>query len=290
VNDAQDTPPEVSPHHPQGLSQAEIPAVENDQEKIETPAEEPLDEANDILDTDSSTVSTRNLRRRSSTAQYTFTRTRKTSKTPNSTGSPRSGSFDVDKGLVSPLACEKIQSPVRRKAQPEPNTENDKMVALNIYHTILNPRPKREAKTKAGSFLSPARPTSARRSIPAKAPKALPMKRKNDKDEGASAKKRRKTTSSIPVTPKPKQSPKTKVVRRRKTVSSQPEEPVLKPIDSVKFFDKIARFGFSSTLFKDTDCPRTLRLAPPNETVMLTRPDKVKVRKNSRRSGRIGPR
>ena len=107
------------------------------------------------------------------------------------------------------------------------------------------------------------------------------MKRKNEKDVAASANKRRKTTSNIPVTPKPKQTPK-KVVRRRKTVSSLAEDPVITPMDAAKFFDARARFIFSSSLFKDADYPITLRYGPPNEAVMITKPEKVKPKKNSR--------
>jgi hypothetical protein len=257
--------------------QVEIPVAKDEPEKIETPKEEPIVDDNVSVDTASSTVtySARNLRRRSSTPQYAPLRAR-------NTGSPRNGSFEFEPVKVSPLVGETTQSPVLRKAQPEQSVENDKLVALKIYQNILNPRPKREAKTKAGSILSPARVPRARRSMPTKAPKALPMKRKNEKEVGASATKRRKTTS-IPVSPKPKQSPK-KVTRRRKTVSSLPEEPVIKPIDAVKFFESRARFAFASTLFKDEDFPRTLRYARPNEAIMLTRPDKVKAkaRKNSR--------
>ena len=255
--------------------QVETPVAKDEPEKIEIPKEEPIVDDNVSVDTASSTVSTHNLRRRSSTPLYAPTRAR-------NTGSPRNGSFDLDAVKVSPLVGESDQSPVRRKTQQEQSVENDKLVALKIYQNILNPRPKREAKTKADSILSPARVPRARRSMPTKAPKALPMKRKNEKEVGAAATKRRKTTS-IPVSPKPKQSPK-KVARRRKTVSSIPEDPVIKPIDAVKFFESRARFAFASTLFKDEDFPRTLRFARPNEAIMLTKPDKIKVkaRKNSR--------
>jgi hypothetical protein len=94
--------------------------------------------------------------------------------------------------------------------------------------------------------------------------RSMPTKRKNEEEVGASATKRRKTTS-IPVSPKPKQSP--------KTVSSLPEEPVIKPIDAVKFFESRARFAFATNLFKDEDFPRTLRFARPNE-VEFKRPVK----------------